>query len=74
VIRGRNRAARFLVGLFIQRHRDCQMRATTANGEPGVVFTSDGAVIQVESQCIKGGVRAVYMTNNPDKRSRWSLA
>jgi RNA polymerase sigma-70 factor (ECF subfamily) len=50
------------------------MRATTVNGEPGVVFTSGGAVIQVVALCIEGGVRAVYMTNNPDKLSRWSVA
>ena len=37
------------------------------NGEPGVVFTSGGAVIQVVALCIEGGVRAVYMTDNPDK-------
>ena len=44
------------------------------NGEPGVAFTSGGAVIQVVSLRIEGGVRAVYMTLNPDKLSRWSVA
>jgi hypothetical protein len=42
--------------------------------EPGVVFTSSGAVIHVVALRIEGGVRAVYMTNNPDKLSRWSVA
>src|SRR5262245_36263286 len=74
VIRGRNRAARFLVGLFRKRQRNCQMHATAVNGDPGVVFTFEGAVIQVVSLCIKDGVRAIYMTINPDKLSRWSLA
>jgi RNA polymerase sigma-70 factor, ECF subfamily len=50
------------------------MHATTVNGEPGVVSTSDGAVIQVVAPCIEGGVRAVCMTNNPDKLSRGSVA
>ena len=27
--------------------RDCEMHTTTVNGEPGVVFTSGGAVIHV---------------------------
>ncbi|UUO05735.1 RNA polymerase sigma factor SigJ [Blastopirellula sp. J2-11] len=74
VVRGRNRAARFLVGLFRKRQRDSQMRNVTVNGEPGVVFISDGAVIQVVSLCIRDEVQAVFMTNNPDKLSRWSLA
>lgn len=50
------------------------MHATAVNGEPGVVFTSGGAVIQVVARCIEGGGRAVYMTNNPDRLSRWSVA
>jgi RNA polymerase sigma-70 factor (ECF subfamily) len=74
VIRGRSRAAKFLVGVFKKRQRKCQMRAATVNGEPGVVFTSDGCVTQVVSLCIKGGVQAVYMTNNPDKLAHWSVA
>jgi RNA polymerase sigma-70 factor, ECF subfamily len=74
VVRGRDRAARFLVGLFSKKRGDCAMHATAVNGEPGVVFTSGGTVIQVVALCIEGGVRAVYMTNNPDKLSRWSVA
>lgn len=74
VVRGRDRAARFLAGVFSKKRRDCEMHATTVNGEPGVVFASGGAVIQVVALCIEGGVRAVYMTNNPDKLSRWSTA
>jgi hypothetical protein len=38
------------------------------------VFTRGGAVIQVVTLHIEGGVRAVYVTNNPDKLSRWSKA
>jgi RNA polymerase sigma-70 factor (ECF subfamily) len=74
VVRGRDRAARFLAGVFSKKRADCEMHATTVNGEPGVVFTSGGAVIQVVALCIEGGVRAVYMTINPDKLSRWSVA
>jgi RNA polymerase sigma-70 factor (ECF subfamily) len=74
VIRGRNRAARFLAGVFSKKRRDCEMRVATVNGEPGVVFVSGGEVIHVVSLRIEDGVRAVYMTNNPDKLSRWSSA
>src|SRR5262245_6031754 len=74
VITGRDRAARFLAGVFSKKRRDCEMQVTAVNGEPGVVFTSGGVVIHVVSLRIEGGVRAVYMTNNPDKLSRWSVA
>ena len=54
--------------------RDCEMHTTTVNGEPGVVLTSGGADIHVVSLRIEGGVRAVDVTLNPDKLSRWSVA
>ena len=50
------------------------MHTTTVNGEPEVVFTRGGAVVHVVSLRIEGGVRAVYVTLNPDKHSRWSVA
>ncbi len=73
VICGPARAARFLAGLFRKIRRDCEMHATTVNGKPGVVFTRGGSVIQVVAICIEDGVRAVYMTSNPEKLSRWSV-
>ena len=57
-----------------KKRRDCEMHTTTVNGEPGVVFTSGGAVIHVVSQRIEGGVRAVSMALNPDELSRGSVA
>ncbi|MGE3807162.1 MAG: RNA polymerase sigma factor SigJ [Gemmataceae bacterium] len=74
VVRGRTRAARFLAGVFNKKRRHCEMRRARVNGEPGVVFLADGKVIHVVSVRIEDGVRAVYMTNNPDKLSRWSIA
>ena len=74
VVRGRDRAARFLAGVFSKKRADCEMHATAVNGEPGVVFTRGGAVVLVVALRIEGGVRAVYMTNNPDKLARWSVA
>lgn len=74
VVRGRNLAARFLAGVFSRKLGGYQMSSATVNGEPGVVFASEGNVVQVVSVHIEDGVRAVYMTNNPDKLSRWSAA
>jgi RNA polymerase sigma-70 factor, ECF subfamily len=74
VVRGRERAARFLAGVFSKKRRDYEMHATTVNGEPGVVFISCGKAIQVVSLGLEDGVRAVYMTVNPDKLKRSSVA
>jgi len=74
VIRGRNRAAKFLAGVFHTKRRDYAMHSATVNGDPGVVFTREGAVVHVVSVRIEGSVKAVYMTLNPDKLSRWSRA
>ncbi|MBA4016965.1 MAG: hypothetical protein C0483_07255 [Pirellula sp.] len=74
IIRGPNRAARFLAGVFRKRRRYAAMRTTTVNGAPGLVFLKGDAVVQVVSLRIEGDVRAVYMTSNPDKLARWSVA
>jgi len=74
VIRGQERVARFLSGVFSKKRRDSAMCAATVNGEPGVVFLAGDSVIQVVALCIEDGVRSVYMTNNPDKLARWSIA
>lgn len=75
VIRGRARAARFLAGVFNKRRRECEMLARTVNGDPGVAFVAGGAVVQVVSIRIEdSGVKGVFMTLNPDKLSRWSVA
>lgn len=74
VIRGRARAARFLTGVFHKRRRDYEMHPATVNGDPGVVFLLDGKVVHVVSVRIADGVKAVYMTLNPDKLARWSAA
>jgi len=74
VVRGRNRAARFLAGVFCKYRRDCEMHSATVNGEPGVVFSFEGRVVQVVSLHIEERVNAIYMTLNPDKLCRWSVA
>ncbi|QJW99159.1 RNA polymerase sigma factor SigJ [Frigoriglobus tundricola] len=74
VIHGRSRSARFLAGVFRKRRWHCEMHPATVNGAPGVVFTTGGAVMQVMSLRIEDGVRAVYMTLNPDKLTRWAAA
>lgn len=74
VIRGRARVARFLAGVFHKRRSGYDMRSATVNGDPGVVFTLGGEVVHVVSVRVEDGIKGVYMTLNPDKLSRWSVA
>jgi RNA polymerase sigma-70 factor (ECF subfamily) len=74
VIRGRDKAARFMTGVFCKFRRDCDMRIATVNGAPGVEFLFGGEVVQVVSLRIEEQVTAVYMTLNPDKLMHWPVA
>ncbi|WP_337176146.1 RNA polymerase sigma factor SigJ [Paludisphaera sp.] len=73
VVRGRDRAARFLAGAF-RKPWLREVGPASVNGEPGLVFRSDGAVVAVLSLRIERDVRAVYFTLNPDKLARWAAA
>ncbi|VTT98843.1 rna polymerase sigma factor : RNA polymerase, sigma-24 subunit, ECF subfamily OS=Solibacter usitatus (strain Ellin6076) GN=Acid_3603 PE=4 SV=1: Sigma70_r2: Sigma70_r4_2: SnoaL_2 [Gemmataceae bacterium] len=73
VIRGRDKAARFLTGVFRKRWFQ-EVSVATVNGEPGLVFRSGDAVAAVLSLQVEGDVRAVYIAVNPDKLGRWAAA
>lgn len=74
VVRGRNRIARFLAKVFHVKRRAYDMSPTVVNGDPGVVFSLNGEVVHVVAVRVEEGVKAVYMTLNPAKLSRWSIA
>lgn len=74
VIRGRSRAARFMTGVLQKKWRHDEMSPTSVNGNPGVVFTRNGVVVHVVSVRIEQEVKTVYITGNPDKLARWSIA
>jgi RNA polymerase sigma-70 factor (ECF subfamily) len=71
VIRGRDKVARFLVGVFRKAWLK-DFRIATVNGEPGLVFRADDAVAAVLSLRVDDSVRAVYITVNPEKLARWA--
>jgi hypothetical protein len=56
--------------VFSKKRRDCAMHTTTVNGEPGVVFTSGGAVIHVVSLRIEGGPGRLH---DPEPRQAFTL-
>jgi RNA polymerase sigma-70 factor (ECF subfamily) len=75
VLREPNRVARFLTGVFHKFQAwNLESHETTVNGEPGLAFTSDGTVVAVLSLRVEGNVRVIYITRNPDKLTRWSVA
>lgn len=74
VVRGRSRVARYLANVFHKKRQGYKMHLATVNGDPGVVFTLDGAVAHIASVRIEDGVKGVYMTLNPEKLTRWSVA
>jgi RNA polymerase sigma-70 factor (ECF subfamily) len=71
VIRGRDRAARFLTGVFRKRWYH-EIESTRVNGEPGLVFKFSGQIASVLALRINAGVRAVYIPVNPEKLMHWS--
>jgi RNA polymerase sigma-70 factor (ECF subfamily) len=73
VIRGRDKVARFLTGVF-RKSWLREVHSATVNGEPGLVFRSGDAVAAVLSLRVEADVRAVYITRNPDKLVRWGAA
>ena len=72
VIQGRKRSAKFLCGVFRKLSRYCELRTTRVNGNPGVVFLSNGQVRDVLSINGHETIETVCITVNPDKLLRWS--
>ncbi len=72
VLRGRDKVARFLTGVF-RKPRYQDMGVAVVNGAPGLVFRSGDQVVSVLSLRVEGDVRAVYITVNPDKLGRWAV-
>ena len=73
VIRGSEKAAKFMAGVFHKKLPGPEMQPTTVNGEPGMVFLHEGVVAIVVSLHIEQGVKTIYITVNPDKLTRWSM-
>ncbi len=70
VIQGVTRSAKYLVGIF-RKLRDFKVQPAIVKGMPGAMVTLDGKLIQVMSVHIDQGIKAIYITRNPDKLTRW---
>lgn len=72
-IRGPERIAKFLAGVF-RKNRHFEVRPTVVNCRPGLEMFDVGKLVQVVSLDIDEQVRGIYVTRNPDKLARWSIA
>ncbi|WP_020475891.1 RNA polymerase sigma factor SigJ [Zavarzinella formosa] len=69
---GRHRVANLLAVRFRKLREVCDLTFTTVNGQPGVVFSTDGIPVQIYSfNAENGSVRALYAMLNPEKLRRW---
>lgn len=72
-ILGVRKIAKLLSVVFRKRQRSCVMTANTVNGQPGIVFSQEGAVIQVLTFASEEGrIHSLYSVLNPEKLRLWA--
>ncbi|MHC5538920.1 RNA polymerase subunit sigma-24, partial [Singulisphaera rosea] len=72
-ILGVRKIANLLSVVFRKRQRTCVLTTNTVNGQPGIVFSQEGTVIQVLTFASEGGrVRSLYSVLNPEKLYLWA--
>jgi len=74
VLEGRDKAARFLAGVFRKWGPHCAITPTTVNGAPGLEFSAKGETVLILSLAVQDAIQAIYLVVNPEKLRRWSLA
>jgi RNA polymerase sigma-70 factor (ECF subfamily) len=68
---GADRIARFFLGILKKAPADLAVRGVRVNGQPGLMVTIDGQVIQVMTfDIIDGRIAACFAIRNPDKLAR----
>jgi RNA polymerase sigma-70 factor (ECF subfamily) len=71
-ITGLRRVAKLLAVVHRKRRRCCEVAMTLVNGQPGVVFSEAGRVIQITSFASEAGrVTTLFTVLNPDKLRHW---
>ncbi|WP_422925560.1 RNA polymerase sigma factor SigJ [Singulisphaera sp. PoT] len=69
---GTHRIANLLSVVFRKRQLACDLATTIVNGQPGVVFSMAGAVVQVLTfDSESGRISRLYSVLNPAKLRRW---
>lgn len=68
---GADRIARFFLGVLKKAPAGLKIRQVRVNGQPGLLLTVDGQVIQVMTFDVdQGRIAACYIVRNPDKLAR----
>jgi RNA polymerase sigma-70 factor, ECF subfamily len=69
---GPRKIANLLAVVHWKRGKYCDVSMSTVNGQPGVVFSEAGKVIQITTFASEQGrVTTLYTVLNPDKLRRW---
>lgn len=66
-VHGRDRVARFLLGMAKRMHPETRVEARSVNGQPGFILRSPVATSVVVLEIAEGRVRSIYVQANPDK-------
>jgi RNA polymerase sigma-70 factor (ECF subfamily) len=67
-IRGADRIARFFVGLMQKAPADLEIRRVRVNGQPGLLATLSGQIVNVLTlEIAEGQIANCYVIRNPDK-------
>ncbi len=70
-IRGAENVARLFAGIFKKAPAGLEVHAVRVNGQPGLVATVHGQVIQVQTfDIVDGRIAACFAIRNPDKLAR----
>jgi RNA polymerase sigma-70 factor, ECF subfamily len=71
-VEGQARVAKLLSVVFRKLQQAAELAFTTVNGEPGVVVTIDGRVVQILTFAARNGiVDSLFVVLNPDKLRHW---
>jgi RNA polymerase sigma-70 factor (ECF subfamily) len=70
---GRRRIANLLSVVFRKRQRSYTLTEQSVNGQPGIVFSHEGKVVQILTFATRGDrIDRVYSVLNPEKLRRWT--
>jgi RNA polymerase sigma-70 factor (ECF subfamily) len=70
-IEGADRIARFFLGILKKAPPDMEVRGVRVNGQPGLLVTIGGQVVQVLTfDIVDGRIAACFIIRNPDKLAR----
>lgn len=72
---GADRVARLFLGLLKKAAGGLEVRGVRVNGQPGLLATIDGQIVQVQTfDIVEGRIAACFVVRNPEKLARVVVA